>query len=175
MSHVAFLLANWHCFVFSITKYIWLIFNILTIILNHKILYIIPLIKVCAIWTINILMINSSYRVRKFIDLYYWFRVGGEATHSTYNIWQTKIPLTIYLSIYLFILLVSSWWWSHPLDIQYLTDQNTPNKKILFDNIPPHLLRRIAFLIALEDTLAKHAINQILLAERICSLSVVIS
>jgi hypothetical protein len=28
-------------------------------------------------------------------NLYYWFRVGGEATHSTYNIWLTKIPLQI--------------------------------------------------------------------------------
>jgi hypothetical protein len=24
--------------------------------------------------------------------LYYWFRFGGEATHSTYNMWLTKIP-----------------------------------------------------------------------------------
>jgi hypothetical protein len=27
--------------------------------------------------------------------LYYWFRVGGEATNSTYNMWLTKIPLTV--------------------------------------------------------------------------------
>jgi hypothetical protein len=24
------------------------------------------------------------------------------------------------------LLLVSSWWWSHPLDIQHVTDENTP-------------------------------------------------